>query len=75
MLMYIIDILELLVCFLLLFQTLYFKIKDYNLVVYCEIGSIPKDLLLGQRQVFLFSFLVVWLYNLVFNKHFIVNKN
>jgi hypothetical protein len=30
-----------------------------------EVGSIPEELLLG---FFLFSFLVVWLHNLVFNK-------
>jgi hypothetical protein len=32
-----------------------------------EAGSIPEELLLG---LFLFSFLVVWLHNLVFNKPF-----
>jgi hypothetical protein len=45
--------------------------EDYRLVVYREVGSIQEELLLGQGQVFyLFSFLVVWFYNLVFNKGF-----
>jgi hypothetical protein len=59
------------VYFLPLFRTLWFGMEDYRLVVYREVGSIPEELLLGQGRVFfLFSFLVVWLHNLVFNKPF-----
>jgi hypothetical protein len=55
------------VCFLPLFRTLWFGMEDCRLVVYREVGSIPEEL--GQG-FFLFSFLVVWLHNLVFNKPF-----
>jgi hypothetical protein len=41
--------------------------EDYRLVVYSEVGSILEELLPG---FFLFSFLVVWLHNLVLNKPF-----
>jgi hypothetical protein len=41
------DLLRLLVCFLPLFRTL-FGIEDYRLVVYCEVGSRPEELLVGQ---------------------------
>jgi hypothetical protein len=46
------DMLGLLVCFLPLFWTLWFGMKDYRLVVYREVGSIPEELLLGQGRVF-----------------------
>jgi hypothetical protein len=64
------DLLGLLVCFLPLFLTLQFGMEDYRLVVYREVTSIPEELLQGQDGFFLFSFLVVWLRNLVFNKPF-----
>jgi hypothetical protein len=44
--------------------------EDYHLVVYREVGSIPEELLPGWGRGFFFSFLVVWLHNLVFNKPF-----
>jgi hypothetical protein len=46
------DMLGLLVCFLPLFLTLWFRMEDYRLVVYREVGSILKELLLGQGWVF-----------------------
>jgi hypothetical protein len=46
-----------------------FGMEDYRLVVYHEVGCIPQERLLG-RRFFLFSFLVAWLHNLVFNKPF-----
>jgi hypothetical protein len=61
------DLLGLLGCFLPLFRILWFGMEDYRLAVYHEAGSIPEELLLG---FFLFSFLVVWLHSLVFNKPF-----
>jgi hypothetical protein len=64
------DMLGLLVYFLLLFRALWFGMEDYRLVVYREVGSILEELLLGQRRVFLFSFLVVWSHNFMFNKPF-----
>jgi hypothetical protein len=45
------DMLGLLVCFLPLFRTLWFRMEDYRLVVYREVGSIPEELLLGQGRV------------------------
>jgi hypothetical protein len=60
------DLLGLLVCFL----PLWFGAEDNSLVVYLEVGSIPEGLLLARDKFFLFSFLVVWLHNLVFNKPF-----
>jgi hypothetical protein len=51
-LMGLLDMLGLLVCFQSLFWTLWFGMEDYRLVVYCEVGSIPEELLLGQGQVF-----------------------
>jgi hypothetical protein len=64
------DLLGLLVCFLPLFRTLWFGMEDYRLVVDREVGSIPEKLLLASDGFFLFSFLVVWLHNFVFNKLF-----
>jgi hypothetical protein len=46
------DMLELLVCFLPLFRTLWFGMEDYRLVVYREVGPIPEELFLGQGRVF-----------------------
>jgi hypothetical protein len=50
------DMLGLLVCFLPLFRTLWFVTEDNRLVVYREAGSMPEGVLVGQGQVFLFSF-------------------
>jgi hypothetical protein len=58
------------VCVLPLFRELWFGMEAHRLAIYCEVGSILEELLLGQGQFFLFSFLVVWLDNLVFNKPF-----
>jgi hypothetical protein len=51
-LMGLLDILGLLVSFLPLFRTLWFRTEDYCLVVYREVGTIPEELLLGQGRVF-----------------------
>jgi hypothetical protein len=51
-LMGLLDMLELLVCFLPLFRALWFGLEYYRLVVYREVGSILEELLQGQGWTF-----------------------